>query len=103
MTDVPSTPVSRPEEESTGRGLMIAGLVLGIASILFGWIIPLVGVVAGVIGIILSPIGIKRAKRWHQKHTIGVSGLILSIVGLVWSIIWWIGYAGAMSQDSIAY
>ncbi|NLW85485.1 MAG: hypothetical protein GXY38_01280 [Planctomycetes bacterium] len=103
MTDIPSRPVSEPHEESTGRGLMIGGLVLGITSVVFGWLVPLLGVIAGVIGIIISPMGIKRARKWTRPTSVGTAGLILSIIGVVWSVIWWIVYAARMSQDTIAY
>lgn len=62
----------------------VAPLVLGILSF-SGILIPLFGVIFGIVGIILS---VKDKKKPNSKH--GKTGLILSIIGLVVSVIIWV-------------
>ena len=91
MTEVP--PMSQPVREAApGRSAMVAGLILGIASIAVGWLIPLAGFICGLVGVILSPSGMSKARAAGHPTGVGVWGLVLSIIGLIWSILWWIGY-----------
>ena len=72
------------EEVGKTPGSSIASLVLGLISLLcawFGWG-ALISIITGIIGIIL---GIKGNKI--QQTGVGTAGIVLSIIGLVLSII----------------
>lgn len=72
------------EEVQKTPGSSIASLVLGLISLLcawFGWG-ALISIITGIIGIIL---GIKGNKI--QQTGMGTAGIVLSIIGLVLSII----------------
>ena len=72
------------EEVGKTPGSSIASLVLGLISLLcawFGWG-ALISIITGIIGIIL---GIKGNKI--QQTGMGTAGIVLSIIGLVLSII----------------
>jgi len=60
----------------------IAGLVLGTISIFSSLILAPVGVVCGILGVIFT----KKQKRIHPNG-IATAGFIISIIGLIQSII----------------
>lgn len=72
------------EEVGKTPGSSIASLVLGLISLLCAWFGygALISIITGIIGIIL---GIKGNKI--QQTGIGTAGIVLSIIGLVLSII----------------
>lgn len=72
------------EEVQKTPGSSIASLVLGLISLLCAWFGygALISVITGIIGIIL---GIKGNKI--QQTGVGTAGIVLSIIGLVLSII----------------
>lgn len=67
------------------NGFAIAGLVLGIVSIVLCWI-SFVGLVAGIVGLILSVMGRKHCAP--EQTGMVTAGLVLSIIGIVFSGIW---------------
>lgn len=72
------------EEVQKTPGSSIASLVLGLISLLCAWFGygALISIITGIIGIIL---GIKGNKI--QQTGMGTAGIVLSIIGLVLSII----------------
>lgn len=72
------------EEVQKTPGSSIASLVLGVISLLCAWFGygALISIITGIIGIIL---GIKGNKI--QQTGVGTAGIVLSIIGLVLSII----------------
>ncbi len=72
------------EEVGKTPGSSIASLVLGVISLLCAWFGygALISIITGIIGIIL---GIKGNKI--QQTGVGTAGIVLSIIGLVLSII----------------
>ena len=72
------------EEVGKTPGSSIASLVLGVISLLCAWFGygALISIITGIIGIIL---GIKGNKI--QQTGMGTAGIVLSIIGLVLSII----------------
>lgn len=72
------------EEIGKTPGSSIASLVLGLISLLCAWFGygALISIITGIIGIIL---GIKGNKI--QQTGVGTAGIVLSIIGLVLSII----------------
>jgi uncharacterized membrane protein YkgB len=64
-------------EKSNAMG--VTSLVLGIVSVVFCWV-PILGLASGIVGLILA---IKQKKL--APNGIATAGLIISIVGLVFS------------------
>lgn len=77
----------QPGGEDKPNGMSIAALVLGICSIVVGCCSGLVGLILGIIGVVLGILGNKS-----NKTKLGTAGLIVAIVGSVWSIASW-GFA----------
>jgi hypothetical protein len=72
-----------PSPKSSGRGMGIAGLVLGILAAVLSFI-PCVGtfaIVPGLIGVILSAVGMNQAGKAGASKSLALAGLICSIVG----------------------
>jgi hypothetical protein len=64
-----------------GRGMALAGLILGIIGIIV-WLIPFFGFPVTIVGIILSALG----RRSTSRKGMALAGLVLGIVGLVLTI-----------------
>jgi len=72
-----------PANPSAGKGLGIAGLILGIVAAIISFI-PCLGTFAlipGIIGIILSAISMVQANKAGAAKGMAIAGLICSIVG----------------------
>ncbi len=71
--------------QNPGKGMSVAGLILGIASIVLAWwyMINIVALVAGVVGVILAAKGKKAAVAAGAPTGLGTAGLVLSIIGTV--------------------
>jgi len=71
--------VPLPEQ---GRGMAVAGLVIGIISLVMAFI-PIFGIIPPILGIIFSAAGMRSVSSRGQA----VAGLICSLIALVLSII----------------
>ncbi len=71
--------------QNNGKGLSVAGLVLGIAATVLAWfyMINIAALVCGVVGIICAVKGKKQAVAAGAPTGIGTAGLVLSIIGTV--------------------
>ena len=76
---VPTLPVP-------GRGLGIAGLILGILSLLFSAAWLLSGI-CGVLGVIFSAVALSKAKKAGRSNGVALGGLICGIFGLLVMVI----------------
>lgn len=67
-----------------GRGLQIAGLVLGIISlvVIFTWVTA----VCGILGVILGGVGMSKAKKMGAPTGMGLAGVICGAIGTIGSI-----------------
>ncbi|WP_186304435.1 DUF4190 domain-containing protein [Kocuria palustris] len=65
-----------------GRGMGIAGLVLGIISLLLCWLLGLF-IITAIIGLILSIIALVRASRARAGKGFGIAGVILNGIALL--------------------
>lgn len=67
-----------------GRGLQIAGLVLGICSlfVIFSWVTA----TCGIIGVILGAVGMSKAKKAGAPTGMGLAGVICGAIGTIGSI-----------------
>lgn len=79
-------PVS-PEPQKTDT-LAIVSLILGIAAIVLGCCWAWLGVLLGVGGIVCAVMSKKK-----QKSGLATAGLVCSIIGVVFALIWIIGGA----------
>jgi hypothetical protein len=73
-----------------GRGLGIAGMILGIVAIIVSFI-PCFGwwaMVMAVVGLILSAISLSQAKKAKASTGMALTGLICSIVAIIIVIVW---------------
>ncbi|GFH94927.1 hypothetical protein IMSAGC003_01460 [Lachnospiraceae bacterium] len=72
-----------PEGSQKTDTLAIVSLILGIASIVLGCCITYLGIALGVGGIICSVMSKKK-----QKSGLATAGLVCSIIGIVFAVIW---------------
>src|SRR6056297_2801037 len=90
------------QKTNTGQGLGIAGLVLGIISIplaVMGCTF-IIALLFGAVGIVLSAIGLSQAKEANGAKGITTAGLVVSIVGSVIAILWFL-FLGAFIHDAV--
>jgi hypothetical protein len=86
---------------STGNGMAIAALVLGIISIVACWLCGL-GVVAGVLAVVFGILGMKRADALPGRPNRGMAlaGLITGAIGAVLSVVLLVViFVGAATSD----
>jgi hypothetical protein len=77
--------MAEKQKKSEGRGLAVAGLVLGLVTA-GGWLLsPLVGLLItlplGIVGFILSLIGFRKSRAWHNVRTtraLAILGMIIN-------------------------
>lgn len=69
--------------QNTGKGLSIAGLVLGIVSVCLAWfyMINIIALVCGVVGIVCAAKGSMAAKAVAVPTGLATAGLVISIIG----------------------
>jgi hypothetical protein len=98
-----TTPPPAPAS-SAGKGLGIAGLVLGILAAIISFI-PCLGtwaIVPGIIAIILSAISLSQASKAGASKGLAIAGLVCGIVGTAiagWQ--WYVLSSGAMQAADI--
>jgi hypothetical protein len=89
----PNPPQQTAAKPSNGLGT--AGFVIGVIGLVLSFI-PLIGVVAWplvILGIIFSAVGIAKAAKGRATNKgLAISGLVVSIIGLVicilWAVVW---------------
>jgi hypothetical protein len=100
MDQTTQTTPSPAPASNAGKGLGIAGLVLGILAAIISFI-PCLGfwaVVPGVIAIILSAISLSQAGKAGASKGLAIAGLVCGIVGTVIACWWGYAVASAASQ-----
>ena len=75
--------------ENKTNGLSIAGFVVSCCSMLIG----LYGV-TGLVGLILSAVGRSQAARDGGKTGLATAGIVLGIIGIIGTGIWFAGIFG---------
>lgn len=95
----PNQPQQTAAKPSNGLGL--AGFVLGLVGLVLSFI-PFVGVVAWplvILGIIFSAIGISKAVKGRATNKgLAISGLVVSVIGLVICILWAVVWGAAVDE-----
>lgn len=96
--DAPSQPEPGSEPAQRGapggsNGMAIAGMVLGIVGFVVVVLIPcfglVLGVVLGILGTTFSGIGLAAASRRGSGKGMAITGLVLSILAILWVPIWY--------------
>ena len=79
-------------EQQGKKGLAITGVILGIASLCAAWFGygAIAGIACGIAGIILSVLAKKSYTAIGQKSGMATAGLVLSIIGLILSVVMFI-------------
>lgn len=78
------------QQSTTGQGLGIAGLILGVMAIPLG-IIPctfFIALVFGAVGIVLSAIALTQAGRGNGPKGLIIAALVCSILGFSFAFFW---------------
>jgi hypothetical protein len=89
-------------QSSAGKGMGVTALVLGILGVICSFI-PCFGFFAimfGALAIIFGAIGMSQAKKGGGAPGTPRAGLILGILSTVFTIIWWISFAGAVASSA---
>lgn len=78
------------QRSARGNGMAVTGMVLGIVGFVFAFIPCLgwFGMILGILGTIFSGIGLAHASRTKQGKSMAVSGLVLSILAIIWWPLW---------------
>lgn len=85
---------------NNGKGLGIAGMILGILAIILSFI-PCFGVwaiVLAVVGVILSAVSLSQAKKANAPKGMAIAGLICSILAIIIGSIWLFVIAKAVNE-----
>ena len=80
----------QPMQQPTGvpgKGLGVAGMVLGIISLVFICFVPYVALICAIVGLILSIVGMAKAKGAGMKNGMAVAGLVCSIISLALTVL----------------
>ena len=66
-----------------GKGLSIAGLVLGIVATVLAWfyLINIIALASGIVGLVCAVLGRKRSAESGMPTGMGTAGLVMSIIG----------------------
>ena len=91
MTEAPQAPAPAPAGPpvNPGKGLSIAGMVLGIVSIVVFCIPPVIwlSIVGAVVGLILSIIGRKKSTAANAPTGMATAGMVLCIIVLAIAVV----------------
>ncbi len=88
----PGDPVLAGASGPANTGMAVAGMVLGIVGLVFSFIPCLgwfLGIVLAVLGVIFSAIGLSQSGKSGQGKNMAVTGLILSILTIIWIPAYW--------------
>lgn len=81
---------AQPAPQNTknpGKGLGIAGMVLGIISLVLICTAAEAAIVCAIVGLILSACGMGMSKKAGKSNGMGVAGLVCSIISLALAIL----------------
>lgn len=83
-------PLAQPQAGYAGKGMCVGGMVLGIVSIVGLCCFCMYGIpsiIFGLVGLILSIVGTRQAKQAGGSTGMGVTGIILSAIGIALGVI----------------
>lgn len=83
----PPPPVQpQPKKSVPGKGLGIAGMIVGIASLVYSFVFY-IAIPAAITSLILSGISLNKAKQAGVTNKMPVTGIVCSIIALVLSVL----------------
>jgi len=91
------------QQNNSGQGLGIAGLIIGILAIILS-IIPctaIFGLFLGIIGMILSIIGIIQASKTSSEKGLVIAALVVSIIGVLIAGLWGIAFTKMAKENHV--
>ena len=91
----PESSYPQPAASEPGKGMGIAGMVLGICTLVFCWVV-FISFFTGIVGIVLSAISGKQ-----KRNGFATAGLVTSIIGLAFLLIMLI--IGVLTVSNIYY
>jgi hypothetical protein len=95
----PNPPQQTTQQPSNGLGT--SGFVLGLIGLIFSFI-PVIGMIAWplvILGIIFSAIGLNKAAKGRATNKgLAITGLVVSIIGLVICIVWAVAFKEAVDE-----
>lgn len=86
MTQVPAPPTAPGGAPNPGKGLSIAGMVLGIVGLAL-FCFWYIGIPCAIVGLILSILGRKKSQAVGAPTGMATAGLVLSVIALALDII----------------
>jgi uncharacterized protein DUF4352 len=103
MSSQPSAPAYQPPVQAN-NGLGTAGFVLGLIGAIFS-LIPIIGIIAWFLvipGLVFAAIGFARARKGQATNTgLAIAGIVLSLVGLLFCILYAAAFAAAVPDTSL--
>lgn len=88
----------QPYVAQPSNGMGVTSLVLGIIGLLFSFV-PVIGVIAWplvILGIIFSAVGLNKAAKGRATNKgLAITGLVVSIIGLIICIVWAVAFKEA--------
>ena len=100
----PYQPAYQQPSVVPGKGMGIAGMVLGIIALVFGCCTEFISIPCAVIGLILSAVAMSKAKKAGMKNGCAVAGIVCCSISLALAIIGYIlaatVFAGVMDELS---
>src|SRR3954466_14885934 len=93
----PSAPTPRAPDSQPFNGA--GGFVCGLVGLVLSWLIPLVGVVLGLLGVVLGGVGVSRSRASGAGRGLSIAGVVLGVLALVVSIVFWVAYANLLSKS----
>jgi hypothetical protein len=104
MSSYPNTPTYQQSQPPSGQpknGLGTTGFILGLIGAIFS-LIPIIGVVAWFLvipGLVLASVGFARTRKGEADNTgLAIAGIVLSLVGLLFCILYAAVFATAVSD-----
>ncbi|MGH3812224.1 MAG: DUF4352 domain-containing protein [Pseudonocardiaceae bacterium] len=106
MSSYPNAPYQQPQQpqQPPGQpknGLGTAGFILGLIGAIFS-LIPIIGVIAWFLvipGLVLAAVGFARTRKGEATNAgLAIAGIVLSLVGLLFCILYAAAFATAVSD-----
>lgn len=84
--------------------MAVASLVLGIVALVVSFIpcIGLIAIVPALVGLILGIVALVQAKKKQQPKGMATAGIILSILAIIWPLIFVLVLAGGAAATGAA-
>lgn len=88
-------PAYQPAPVVPGKGMGIAGMVLGIIGLVFMCVFY-IGIPCAIVGVILSGLASSKAKKAGLKNGMATAGIVCSCIALGFNILWIVGLGAAI-------